>query len=126
MLIKVLLIGTTLLFGFLTVRERQPASHQAVRRIALLMLVPLGVVAVAFPQTTAWAAHLVGVHRGTDLLLYTFVMAFLFTTLATYQRLHHVERQLLELTRELALQDRALQEQSLPDTAAARDRLGIA
>ncbi|MET3963549.1 hypothetical protein ABIE44_003483 [Marmoricola sp. OAE513] len=103
MLIKVLLIGGTLTFGFLTLRERRPATHQAVRRIALLALVPLGVVAVAFPETTVWAAHLVGVQRGTDLLLYTFVMTFLFTTMACYQRLHHVENQLVELTRELAL-----------------------
>lgn len=103
MLIKVLLIGTTLVFGFLTLRERRPATHQAVRRIALLALVPLGVVSVAFPQITVWAAHLVGVQRGTDLLLYIFVMTFLFTTMACYQRLHHVESQLVELTRELAL-----------------------
>jgi hypothetical protein len=104
MLIKVLLIGTTLAFGFLTLRERRPATHQAVRRIALLVLVPVGLVAVAFPDTTIWAAHLVGVQRGADLLLYTFVMIFLFTTLACYQRLHHLETQLVELTRELALQ----------------------
>lgn len=103
MIIKVLLISATLLFGFLTLRERRPATHQAIRRIALLVMVPVGVVAVAFPGTTVWAAHLVGVGRGTDLLLYLFVMLFLFTTLASYQRLHHVETQLVELTRELAL-----------------------
>ena len=102
--IKVLLISATLVFGLMTLRDRRPATHQAVRRIALLLLVPAGVVAVAFPETTVWAAHLVGVKRGTDLLLYTFVMTFLFTTLACYQRLHHVEQQLVELTRELALQ----------------------
>lgn len=107
MLIKVLLIGGTLAFGFLTLRERQPASHQAIRRIALLVLVPVGIVAVAFPETTVWAAHVVGVQRGTDLLLYIFVMTFLFTTLACYQRLHHVESQLVELTRELALRQSA-------------------
>ena len=101
MLIKILLIAGTLAFGFMTLREHQPASHQAIRKIALLILVPVGVIAVAFPETTVWAAHLVGVQRGTDLLLYTFVMTFLFTTLACYQRLHHVERQLVELTREL-------------------------
>jgi hypothetical protein len=103
-IIKVLLIGATLAFGVLTVRDHRPATHQAIRRLALLVLVPVGVVAVAFPDTTTWAAHLVGVGRGTDLVLYVFVMTFLFTTLATYQRLHHVERQLVELTRELALQ----------------------
>jgi hypothetical protein len=104
MAIKILLIAATLAFGLLTMRERQPAANQAVRRIALLALVPIGIVAVAFPDTTIWAAHLVGVKRGTDLLLYIFVMMFLFTTLASYQRLHQLERQLVALTRELALQ----------------------
>lgn len=105
MIIKVLLISATLLFGLMTLREQRPATHQAIRRIALLVLVPVGVVAVAFPSTTVWAAHLVGVGRGTDLLLYGLAMTFLFTTLATYQRLHMVERQLVQLTRELALQE---------------------
>ncbi len=103
--IKVLLIGGVLAFGLMTLRDRQPASHQALRRIGMLLFVPVGVVAVAFPETTVWAANLVGVKRGTDLLLYLFVMTFLFTTLACYQRLHHVEQQLVQLTRELALQE---------------------
>lgn len=105
MIIKVLLISATLVFGLLTLRGGRPATNQALRRIALLALVPVGVVAVAFPDTTVWAAHLVGVQRGTDLVLYAFVMMFLFTTLANYQRLHHLENQLIQLTRELALQE---------------------
>lgn len=105
MIIKILLISATLVFGLLTLRGGRPATSQALRRIALLALVPLGVVAVAFPDTTVWAAHLVGVQRGTDLVLYAFVMMFLFTTLANYQRLHQLETQLVQLTRELALQE---------------------
>lgn len=120
MIIKVLLIGATLVFAALTLRERRPATHQAIRRIALLVLVPLGLVAVAFPATTVWAAHLVGVGRGTDLLLYGLVMMFLFTTLATYQRLHHVEDQLVKLTRELALQEAARELAARSDSAVVR------
>lgn len=120
MVIKVLLISATLVFGMLTLRERQPATHQAIRRIALLSLVPVGVVAVAFPDTTVWAAHLVGVQRGTDLLLYVFVMMFLFTTLASYQRLHQVESQLVQLTREVALQESARELAAQRDVPTAR------
>jgi len=120
MVIKVLLISATLLFGLMTLRERRPAAHQAIRRIALLALVPLGVVAVAFPDTTVWAAHLVGVQRGTDLVLYIFVMMFLFTTLASYQRLHQVETQLVELTRELALQESSRELALTPDPRPRR------
>lgn len=103
MIIKVLLISATLVFGILTLRERPTAGRQAVRRLALLGLVVAGVVAVAFPDTTSWVANLVGVTRGTDLVLYIFVMAFLFTTVAFYQRVHQLEQQIIDLTRALAL-----------------------
>ena len=43
--------------------------------------------------------------RGTDLVLYIFVMTFLFTTLAAFQRMHRLESQLTELAREVALRD---------------------
>lgn len=105
MIIKVLLISATLVFGVLILRERPTAGRQAVRRLALLGLVLLGIIAVAFPDTTSWAAELVGVKRGTDLVLYIFVMAFLFTTVALYQRIHLLEQRIIELTRTLALRD---------------------
>lgn len=119
MIIKVLLISATLLFGLLTLRGGRPATNQALRRMVLLMLVPLGVVAVAFPNSTSWVANLVGVGRGTDLVLYAFVMMFLFTTLANYQRLHHLENQLIELTRELALHEASTQNPAQHETTAA-------
>jgi hypothetical protein len=65
----------------------------------------LGIVAVLWPDTTVWAAELVGVKRGTDLVLYIFVMTFLFTTLASFQRMHRLENKLTELAREVALRD---------------------
>ncbi len=105
MIIKVLLISATLAFGVFLLRERTPGAHLALRRIAGSALVVLGVVAIAFPDTTVWAAHLVGVKRGTDLLLYLFVMTFLFTTVACYQRIHQLDRRITDLTREIALRD---------------------
>ena len=119
MIIKILLISATLVFGLLTLRGGRPGTNQALRRMALLALVPFGVVAVAFPDTTSWVANLVGVHRGTDLVLYVFVMMFLFTTLANYQRLHQLESQLIKLTRELALHESSTQSPAHHETTAA-------
>ena len=105
MIIKVLLIGAAIAFGVLIVRERPSGSQQALLRMAGLGVTALGVVAVLWPGTTVWAAELVGVGRGTDLVLYILVMTFLFTTLASFQRMHRLEKQLADLTRELALRD---------------------
>lgn len=103
MIIKILLISGTLAFGLLLLRQRATGTNLAVRRLVGVAVVVLGVIAIAFPTTTVWAAHLVGVGRGTDLLLYVFVMVFLFTTVACYQRIYGLERRITDLTRELAL-----------------------
>ncbi len=103
MIIKILLIGAVIAFGALIIRERPTGTHQALLRITGIGVAALGVIAVMFPDTTVWAAQLVGVKRGTDLVLYIFVMTFLFTTLAGFQRMHRLENQLTRLARELAL-----------------------
>ena len=105
MIIKFLLVGGVAAFGLLILRGKTATVHQALIRMAGVGVSALGVVAVLFPDTTVWAANLVGVKRGTDLVLYVFVMTFLFTTLIAFQRMHHLERQLTEVAREVALLD---------------------
>jgi hypothetical protein len=56
-----------------------------------------------FPLKVTAVANAVGVGRGTDLVLYVLVMVFLFTSISLYQRLHTLETQISELTRQLAL-----------------------
>lgn len=107
MIIKLLLVACVLAFGALILRQRPTGTQQALIRLAGIAVAGLGVIAVVFPDTTVWAAHLVGVRRGTDLVLYVLVVTFLFTTLATYQRLHHLDQNIITLTRELALRDRS-------------------
>jgi hypothetical protein len=104
-IIKVLLIAAAVALGLLILRERPSGSQQALLRMAGIAITGLGVVAVLWPDTTLWAAELVGVKRGTDLVLYIFVMTFLFTTLASFQRMYRLERQLTELAREVALRE---------------------
>ena len=103
MIIKLLLVAGVLVFGLLILRQRPSGTQQALLRVAGVGISALGVVAVVVPDTTVWAAHLVGVERGTDLVLYLFVITFMLTALAVFQRLHQLERKLVELTRELAL-----------------------
>ena len=103
MMIKILLVAAGLALAVMLLRGRARATHQAVLRLIGLALVMLGIIAVLFPETTVWVAHLVGVGRGTDLVLYVAVVAFSFVTVMLYQRMHSMETQITTLARELAL-----------------------
>lgn len=116
MIIKILLIAGALGFGVLILRDTVP-GHNLVRRIGGLVVVVLGIIAVLWPTLTVYVANAVGVSRGTDLVLYVFVMVFLYSTVATAQRIHRLERQVTQLTRELAI-DRARQPATETDPRA--------
>lgn len=104
MIIKVLLIGAALGFGLLILRDRVPGQHQLLRRIAGLVVVMSGIVAILWPMVTTYIANAIGVGRGTDLLLYVLVVVFVYNVVATTQRLHQLDAKLTALTRELAIE----------------------
>jgi hypothetical protein len=65
----------------------------------------LASVAIAWPDLTHRVAHLLGIQRGADLVLYLFALAFLGVTFYFYSRLVRLQRQLTQLVRSLALQE---------------------
>lgn len=79
------------------------ARHQAIRRILLVLFVLGAGVSVFFPNLLTSLANLVGIGRGTDLLLYIMVIAFLGFAATTYRRSRQLENQITELAREIAL-----------------------
>ena len=60
-------------------------------------------VALVVPSVVARIAHMVGVGRGTDLLLYVLVVAFLAQILSSFRRNGARERQITHLARRIAL-----------------------
>lgn len=80
-------------------------TGRALRRIATACFALAGILAVLFPGTVTWLAARVGVGRGTDLVLYMLVIAFLFTAIGLYQRIQQLEERLTQLARALALRD---------------------
>lgn len=79
------------------------ARHQAIRRILMLLFIVAAASSVFFPQVWTWAANLVGIGRGADLLLYLLVLTFLGFVATTYRRFRRLETDVTELARELAL-----------------------
>ena len=62
-------------------------------------------VTVLRPGTTIWVARGLGIGRGTDLVLYIFVITFLIAAFYFYNRMLKLEAALTEIVRELALRE---------------------
>jgi small membrane protein len=69
----------------------------------------------AWPQGTMIVARAVGIGRGTDLVLYSFVFVVLIGFFYIYSRFRRVERDLTLLVRELAVRDPILPGPAAPD-----------
>ena len=62
-------------------------------------------VAIAWPESTALVAHVLGIGRGADFVLYCFVVLMLVGFFAIYMRFRRLEAHITLLTRQLALRD---------------------
>ena len=102
LIFQILAIAAVAVIAFLVLRGGG-ARHQAVRRILLVLFVVGAAVSVIFPQVLTWLARLVGIGRGTDLLLYILVIVFLAFVATSYRRSRQLETQITELSRQLAL-----------------------
>src|SRR5450759_3302229 len=81
------------------------ARTQAVRRLGLMLFAALAVWSILLPSVWNHIARLVGVGRGTDMVLYALVVAFLSFTLTTYVRFRDFEARYTKLARMLALDE---------------------
>ena len=103
-LIQLVLIVVVVLVAARLLRGRG-ARTQAVRRLGLVLFAALAVWSILFPTVWNHIAELVGVGRGTDMVLYALVVAFLSFTLTTYLRFRDFEARYTKLARRLALDE---------------------
>lgn len=102
-IIKLLLIGAFVLFAVIVIIPSRGSRHLAVRRLAMLGVLALGVLTVIFPEITLEVAEAVGVERGTDLVLYGLVVVFVGNSIFMAAKFRHHERDLTQLARSIAL-----------------------
>ena len=81
------------------------ARAQAIRRLGLVLFASFAVVSILFPAFWSRIATFVGVGRGTDMVLYALVVAFLSFTVTTYLRFRDLENRYTKLARRLALDE---------------------
>ncbi|MDO9496031.1 MAG: DUF2304 domain-containing protein [Nocardioides sp.] len=103
MLIKLILIGCLAFLAWLLFRGPGSTNQTALRRLGIVLVAFGGMFTVIFPDSLTRVAQLVGVGRGTDLLLYAFVVFSSLVAIGFHQRIERLEAQMAELVRELAV-----------------------
>ena len=103
MVIQTVLIVAILALGVYFVRSRDTSKTKAYKKILLLLFVPAAIVVILFPEIATDTAHLVGVGRGADLLLYGVTVVFVFQLFNTYIKDREDERKRVVLARKIAI-----------------------
>lgn len=103
MWIQLLLIAAVVALVAVMMRRTGADSHLAIRRLLMMLFAVCATLAIIFPGLLTWVAGLVGVGRGTDLLLYVLVMVFLAFVYTQHRRHVARQRQLTLLARRIAL-----------------------
>lgn len=104
-LFQFLLILAVIIAAALAIRHLPGERSLALKRIFALLSVAAAVIAILFPGMLTSAAHLVGIGRGTDLLLYLSIVAALIFSVATVRAKARSDSRVTELARAVALME---------------------
>jgi hypothetical protein len=103
-LIQVLLIAAIAGVA-VTLLRAQTARYLAIRRVLLVAFAGFAGLSVVYPEVWNRMARFVGVGRGTDLLLYALIVAFLGFVVTSYLRFRDLEVRFTKLARRIALDE---------------------
>ncbi len=119
MIVQIILLLAALGALVYFVRRAHNVRIRASKRIAFFAFIVVNIYAVLRPDDMTWIAQQVGVGRGTDLVVYLLVVAFVFGMLNTYLRQREISNHLTDLARTVALRDA---ESANRDRRLVRDR----
>jgi hypothetical protein len=103
-LIQIILLAGVVLVALMLLR-RAGARHQAIRRLALVCFGAFAVTSIIFPNIWNAFAKVVGVGRGSDLLLYGTILVLLGYMATSYIRFRELETRFTKLARRIALDE---------------------
>lgn len=105
--IKFVLVTSFLVLLVWAFRNRRRVGLQAGGRLLAVGVALLAVASVLYPGLTQWLAERLGVTRGTDLVLYLFIVVASTTAVFSRLRARDLEQRLREVVRVMALRDAA-------------------
>ncbi len=109
---QLLLILGVVLIAALAVRFLPGERSLALKRIFAILFVLAAVLAILFPNVLTAIAHAFGIGRGTDLLLYVFIVAVMAFAVATIRAKARSDARVTKLARAVALMDARNREQN--------------
>lgn len=105
MIIKVILV-LFVLFALLKVALRYRDKIISLQELILWTVFWFSVAfLVLFPDTTSYAANLVGVGRGVDLVIYISILILFYLMFRALSKLDKVEKDVTRIVRRVALED---------------------
>lgn len=102
-LVQLILVAAFFSLFFVAIRSRTAHSVSASKKLFFLFFVLVVIAAVLSPAAVTWVANLVGVGRGTDLVLYILAVTFGFYVVNDYLRGQDNREQLHRLARQIAV-----------------------
>lgn len=106
---RTFIIQLLLIAGIVTIVAwlfaKRGAKQLAVRRLLIIAFAVFALIAVLFPTLLTYLAHLVGVGRGADLLLYATVLVLLGFLALQEARTKAAEKRTTYLARRLAIDE---------------------
>ena len=102
-IVQALLISSTLFIFFVAIRSRTAHGVSASKKLIFMLLMVIMIAAVLSPGLVQDAANLVGVGRGTDLVLYLLAVTFAFYVVNDYLRAQDNRDQVNRLARRIAV-----------------------
>ncbi|MDK8768103.1 DUF2304 domain-containing protein [Corynebacterium freneyi] len=118
-IIQVLLLAAMVALVWYFVANRRKARAKAGVKLGFLVFLAACVWAIVRPDDLTVVANWVGVSRGTDLLLYMLVLAFVFTTVSSYIRFREQELRYARLARAVALKTAVAPGDPMPGATGA-------
>lgn len=102
-IIKVVLIVVFAAFSLFLLLPGRGVRHVAIRRLTMLGLFAVAVIAVVFPSLINDIAQAMGVGRGADLLLYGLIIVVVGNSIVAQRRNRVLESEITKLARQIAI-----------------------
>lgn len=103
MIFQIILVVILILLIASFLRSRGTSRTKAYKKILLVVFVLGAIVIVIFPDITTEIAHVFGIGRGADLLLYGLTMVIIFMILNNYVKDREEQRRFVSLSRKVAI-----------------------
>lgn len=112
---QLLLIVVIAIAAIAALRTLRGDRSIAIKRLIAILIAFAALLAIVFPEILTWAANLIGIGRGTDLLLYLFVIVTILFGVGAVRARARQDARVTELARAVALMEARMSEQRRTD-----------